>query len=74
MATSKKNENVEIAKNASAVSEATFPLETLQKHCVKLFGVPTVTFAGATAELEARNYTVSELKSIITKWCGKAVK
>lgn len=60
-------------KGVKAVSEPTFPLETLQKHCLKLFGVPTATFAGATAGIEAREYTVNEIKSIIEEWCGKVV-
>lgn len=55
-------------------AEPKFALEALQKHCYKLFGVPTVVFAGATAGLEAKEYTVKEIKSIIEKWCRQEVK
>lgn len=63
-----------VQSEANAVSEPVFAVETLQKHCLKLFGVSTATFAGATAGIEAREYTVNEMKGIIKEWCGKVVK
>ncbi len=59
---------------AKEVSEQRYSLENLQRHCRELFGVPTVTFAGATAGIEQREYTVGEIKSIIDEWCRKVVK
>ena len=58
----------------NATSEPTYPLEVLQKHCLKLFGVSTPTFVGATTGIEAREYTVNEMKGIIEKWCRQEVK
>lgn len=54
--------------------EPKFSLDNLRKHCYELFGVPTVVFAGATAGLEAKEYTVNEIKSAIEKWCRQEVK
>lgn len=66
----------ETAANASANArnEPVFSLESLQKHCKKLFGVSTVTFVGATHGIEQRGYTVEEVKNIITKWCRQEVE
>lgn len=61
-------------KAAKTKDEPKFTLEALQKHCLELFGVSTATFAGATARIEAKEYTVNEMKGIIEEWCGKAVK
>ena len=77
MTTKKKtvNETATVADEGVKVdTEPKFTLEALQKHCYKLFGVPTVIFAGATAGLEAKEYTVNEIKSIIEKWCRQEVK
>lgn len=58
-----------------AKTEKVFALDVLQKHCRALFGVPTVVFAGATAQLDAdKKYSVSKIKEVITTWCGKEVK
>lgn len=56
------------------MDEPKFTLDNLRKHCYELFGVPTVVFAGATAGLEAKEYTVNEIKSTIVKWCRQEVK
>lgn len=67
-------ENTAVQNDVNAVAEPKFTLDNLQKHCLKLFGVPTSTFVGATYGIEAREYTVNEIKSIIKEWCGKVVK
>ena len=61
-------------EGAKATSEPKFSLEALQKHCLELFGVSTAAFVGATAGIEARDYTKNEIKSIIEKWCRQEVK
>lgn len=58
----------------TSVPETTYKIEALQKHCRKLFGVSSATFAGATANIENREYTIEEMKTIIGKWCGQEVK
>lgn len=77
MADKKTDATVEITAaqgKAKATSEPTYTLEALRKHCLELFGVSAATFAGATAGIEEREYTVNEVKSIIKVWCGKVVK
>lgn len=59
---------------AKTKDEPKYTLEALQKHCLELFNVSTTTFVGATAGIEAKEYTVNEMKGIIKEWCGKAVK
>lgn len=61
-------------EDVKVVNEQKFTLESLKKHSIRLFGVPTVVFAGATANLENKEYTVGEIKSIIKKWCRQEVK
>lgn len=60
--------------DVKVVSETKFSLEALQKHCLELFGVSTATFVGATAGIEAGEYTKNEIKGIIEKWCRQEVK
>jgi len=69
MAKQKTGDTVE----ATAANEPKYSLDVLQKHCRKLFGVPTVVFVGATTGMTGE-YTVEEIKSIIEKWCKKEVK
>lgn len=69
MAKQKTDDTVE----ATAVSEPKYTLDVLQKHCRKLFGVPTTVFVGATTGMTGE-YTVAEIKSIIEKWCRTEVK
>lgn len=54
-------------------TEKKFTVENLAKNCRALFGVSSCTFAGATAGLTG-TYTVEEMKSIISAWCGKEIK
>lgn len=77
MASSKEAARIEAnAENeaAKAKGEPKFTLEALQKHCLELFGVSTTTFVGAATGIEAKEYTVKEMKSIIEAWCRKAVR
>lgn len=77
MATTKKavNEAATAADEGVKVAdEPKFALEALQKHCLELFGVSTATFAGATAGIEAKEYSKSEIKGIINEWCRQEVK
>lgn len=54
--------------------ERKFPLSRLAAHCQKLFGVPSSTFAGATAGLEDGEYSKSEIEAVISEWKGKEAK
>lgn len=66
-------ENTVVSGGAEAKDEPKFTLENLGRHCRELFGVSTVTFAGATSGIEQKEYTVKEIKDIINKWCKKEV-
>ncbi|MCC8157310.1 MAG: hypothetical protein LIO54_08545 [Oscillospiraceae bacterium] len=66
-------EAVQVEATETTKEETKFSLENLAKNCRPLFGVSSCTFAGATAGLTGE-YTVSEMKSIIKKWCGKEIK
>ena len=77
MASSKEAARIEaMAENEAAKTkgEPKFTLEALQKHCLELFRVSTTMFVGATTGIEAKEYTVKEMKGIIETWCGKAVR
>lgn len=54
--------------------EKKFPLEELGKSCVKLFGVTSSTFAGATADLAGKEYSTQEVRQHIEAWKKKEVK
>lgn len=55
-----------------AVQEVTeekkFQLEELKKNCMKLFGVTSSTFAGATANIPDGEYSIQEIKQHIETW------
>nr|DAH48769.1 MAG TPA: hypothetical protein [Bacteriophage sp.] len=77
MATTKKaasEPDTAAVEGVKVADEPKFALEALQKHCLELFGVSTATFAGATAGIEAKEYTKNEIKSIIKEWCGQEAK
>lgn len=57
----------------TVVSAPKFTIATLRKNCLKLFGVTTSTFDGATLGLNGE-YTVEEIKTVIEKWHKKEVK
>lgn len=54
--------------------EAVFPLNVLRENCFLIFGVTISTFDGATAGIEQRQYTKSEVKEIIHNWLNKEVR
>lgn len=56
---------------APAKNEPKFRLDKLQNNCRKLFGVTESVFIGASAGLSKAEYSISEMKSIIKKWCEK---
>ncbi len=66
--------NTGVAEQCTAADEPKYSLANLQRHCLKLFGVSTPTFAGATAGIETREYTINEMKCIIEKWRRQEVK
>ncbi len=71
----KKTTSTETSEAVETAEAKTFTIEALRKYCRKLFNVPTVVFAGATAELDAtKKYTVAEMQNIIAEWCAKEVK
>lgn len=51
-----------------------FSIDKLRENCKKLFGVSASTFAGATHNMEGKEFTVDEMKKIISDWQGKEVK
>lgn len=62
------------AEPKKAPEEKKFPYAVLAANCVKLFGVTSSTFAGATIGKEEGTYTVSEMKGILDSWMKKPVK
>jgi len=62
-----------MAKKDETASEQKFTIPALQKYAFELFGVPTSTFVGATADLDGE-YTVNEVKKIIEDWKKKEAK
>ena len=55
--------------------EKKFPLERLAVCSLKLFGVPSSTFAGATASLDPDGkYSKSEVAEVIAQWKEKEAK
>lgn len=69
----KKKEFPAETETVQPAPEARYPLEKLRSHCMALFGVTTSTFDGAVCGLSGE-YTVSGMKSIITKWTDKEVR
>lgn len=51
-----------------------FALEKLGQHCMELFGVTSSAFVGATFQLAPGEYTVAEVKEVISKWKKKEAK
>lgn len=73
----KENANTEAKTTATEVpktsAEPKFPYAVLAANCVKLFGVTSSTFTGATIGKENGEYTKSEMKSIIDAWMKKPI-
>ena len=55
-------------------AETKFPLATLKQDCIKLYGITSSTFAGATMSLPDGEYTIEEVRIVINKWLKKEVK
>ena len=69
-----KKESETEAVTKEIAKETKYAKEELRKACVKLFGVTSSTFAGATTELPDGDYTVSEVKEHIKTWLEKEGK
>lgn len=63
-------ENAPVNKNV----EKKYSLEMLCANSFKLFGITSSTFRGATASVEKRDYSVSEVSEIVKSWKKKEVK
>ncbi len=50
-----------------------FPLESLRKNCIKVFGVTTSTFDGAMSNVSGP-LTIAEARNIIDSWSKKGAK
>ena len=74
MAKSKNEKALAVNENNEKTAEAKFPLEVLKRDCVKLYKVSSSTFAGATASIPDGDYTIEEIRTIISKWLKKEVK
>lgn len=59
----------------SVKEQPKFKLSVLRENAIKLFAVTTSTFDGATYGMDVnKDYTVDEIKKIITNWKKKEVK
>ena len=68
-----KNNLAEPAKaTAKSPAPKKYTVERLRANCLKLFGVTTSTFAGATYGMTG-TYTVEEMKANIEAWKKKEV-
>ena len=68
-----KNNLAEPAKaTATTPAPTKYTVERLRANCLKLFGVTTSTFAGATYGMTG-TYTVEEMKAHIEAWKKKEV-
>lgn len=54
--------------------ERKFPYNVLKSQSLKLFGVTSSTFIGATCGLENGEYSISGMMSIINKWLNSPIK
>ena len=62
------------APTAAETPAVKYQLSRLRDNAVKIFGVSTSTFAGATAKLSDGEYTIEEIKNTIKVWKNKEVK
>ena len=60
------------SKSSESKKPAVFSLGRLRIDCFKLFGITTSTFDGATHKLKGE-YTVEDMRKIITDWQSKPV-
>ena len=61
------------AQPVKASEEPKFPYEVLKNNCVKLFGVTSSTFIGATIGMEGKEYSIAYMKQIIGGWLKKPI-
>ena len=71
--TKKKEELRPETQEKSSVPAPKFTVEKLRQNCQKLFNVSQSTFDGAVYGLSGE-YTVPEMKKIISSWQNKEVK
>ena len=62
-----------MATKDKTINAVKFSISKLRENCVKLFGVSTSTFDGATYKLKGE-YTIEETKKYIEEWKKKEVK
>lgn len=62
------------APTAAETPAVKYQISRLRDNAVKIFGVSTSTFAGATAKLPDGEYTIEEIKNTIKVWKNKEVK
>ena len=63
-----------VAAAVAKKAETKFPLDTLRKDCVMLYGVTSSTFTGATMNLPDGAYTIEEVRTVVKDWLKKEVK
>lgn len=66
----KKKEEIQEIKSAPVTK---FSVEKLRENCRKLFGISAIVFDGAALNSKGE-YTVQEMKDIISKWLKKEAK
>lgn len=71
--TKEKKEIKPEVQESKSVPSPKFSIEKLRENCQKLFGISRSTFDGAASGLK-NEYTVSEMKDIISKWMKKEAK
>lgn len=71
--TKKKDEIQLDVQESKAVFTPKFSVEKLRENCQKLFGISLSAFDGAASGLKDE-YTVMEMKEIISKWLKKEAK
>lgn len=69
----KKEEIKSETQEIKPTSAPKFSIEKLRENSKKLFGIPQSTFDGAASGLNGE-YTVQEMKDIISKWLKKEAK
>ena len=69
------NAAAEVTETPAAKVEkvAKFPIETLRKDCVKLYGISTSTFDGAMFG-KSGEYSIEEARTLIENWKKEVVQ
>lgn len=59
----------------TANDEIVYEYSQIRKDCLKLFGITTSTFDGATTDINKQNsYTIQEVQDVINNWLKKEVR